>query len=300
MKKQPMLPGPARFFLSVAVLLVISIGTGCTRNSISGEAQKNEIKRIISAAPSNTEIITGLGMGDFLIAVDKYSSGIPGVPKGLPEIDFFYPDTEAIIGLEPDLILTNEINSFGVANNPFKLLGDLGIRVVQVPTSVSIEGIYNDIILIAETLEVKERGEALVASMKEEIDRISAAAEAEGEKKSVYFEISSAPTMVSFGRGAYLNEMIEIAGGRNIFADQSGWFSPGAEEILHRNPDLIFTMVYSGEDPVSEIKNRRAFENITAIKENQVYAIDADSASRPSQNIMLALRQMAQALNPSP
>jgi iron complex transport system substrate-binding protein len=134
--------------------------------------------------------------------------------------------------------------------------------------------------------------------MKEEIEAIVAAG-ATGEKKSVYFEISPDPTMVSFGEGAYLNEMIEIAGGRNIFADQRGWFSSGAEEIINRNPEIIFALAYPGEDPVREIKNRRAFENISAVLQDRVYAIDADSASRPSQNILLALREMARAINPA-
>ena len=298
MKKQPMFSCPARagIFILVA-LLALLIETGCKRDAPSEEAQKNDINRIISAAPSNTEIITALGMGDRLIAVDRYSGGVPGVPSGLPEIDFFYPDTEAIIGLEPDLILANEINSFGVADNPFKLLGDMGIRVVDIPASVSIEGIYGDIITIAEVLGVKERGEALAASMKEEIERIAAAAKEAPERKTVYFEISGPPYIYSFGRGAYLNEMIEIAGGRNIFDDQNSWFSPSAEEIITRNPDIIFTMIYPGEDPVAEIKSRIAFDNITAVKDNRVYAIDSDSASRPSQNILLALRQMARNIN---
>jgi len=298
MKKHFLLSGPAGagvIFLTALVILLVA--TGCTRDSgRSSEEARIEFNRIISAAPSNTEIITALGMADRLIAVDRYSAGIPGVPGGLPEIDFFYPDTEAIIGLEPDLIIANEINSFGVADNPFKLLGDMGINVLDIPTSVSIDGICNDIITIAEVLGVKERGEALVASMKEEIARIAAAAEAP-EKKTVYFEISGPPFMYSFGRGNYLNEMIEIAGGRNIFDDQNNWFSPSAEEIITRNPDIIFTMNYSWEDTVAEIKSRMAFETITAIKENRVYAIDENSASRPSQNIMLALRQMAQGIN---
>jgi len=297
MKKQPMRSSPVKAgILFLAALLVLFAVTGCTRDSGAAEVQKNEFNRIISAAPSNTEIITALGMADRLIAVDRYSAGIPGVPGGLPEIDFFYPDTEAIIGLEPDLIVANEINSYGVADNPFKLLGDMGINVVDIPASVSIEGICNDIITIAEVLGVKERGEALAASMKDEITQIAAAAEA-SEKKTVYFEISGPPFMYSFGRGTYLNEMIEIAGGRNIFDDQNSWFSPSAEEIITRNPDIIFTMNYSWEDTVAEMKSRMAFDTITAIKENRVYAIDENSASRPSQNIMLALRQMAQGIN---
>ena len=292
------------------VLVVISLfaTAGCARSSGraigSDEIQSNELRRIVSASPANTEIITGLDMGGFLIAVDRHSRGIPGVPAGLPEIDFFYPDTEAIIGLEPELIIVGEVNTFGVANNPFRLLGDMGIRVVQVPTSVSIEGIYGDIILIAEALGVKDRGEALVEYMKGQIEDIAAGVDPGAERRSVYFEISDAPTLVTFDQGAYLNEMVEIAGGRNIFADQRGWFSPSAEEIINRNPDIILALAYPGEDPVTEIKSRRAFESIVALRENQVYAIDADSASRPSQNILLAFRQIAQAIHtpvqPSP
>ena len=280
------------FAFAIVIFFVISCGRDPIRPMFD---EPGEITRIISSAPSNTEIIVGLGMGERLIAVDRYSARITGVPDGLSEIDFFFPDVEAIIGLEPDLIFVNEINSFGVANNPFRLLADLGIRVVQVPTSVSIEEIYNDIILIAETLEVRDRGEAMVVYMREEIDRI--ATEAGQERITVYFEVSSSPTVVTFGQGAYLNEMIEITGAQNIFADQRGWFSPSVEEIINRNPDIIFVVLYPGEDPVSEIKNRRAFESITAVRENRIYAIDEDSASRPSQNILLAFQQMAQAIN---
>jgi iron complex transport system substrate-binding protein len=282
------------FSLCIALLFFLA---GCSRDSSSMKVDEpGEIRRIISAAPSNTEIIVGLGMGDRLIALDRYSGRISGVAAGLPEIDFFFPNIEAIISLEPDLIFFNEINTFGVANNPFRLLEDLGIRVIEMPTSNSMEGIYNDIFFMAETLGVRERGETIVEFMREEIGRI--AGSAGQERKSVYFEISSSPTLVTFGQGAYLNEMIEIAGGQNIFADQRGWFSPSVEEIISRNPDIIFTLLYYGEDPVPEIKNRRAFDSISAVKNNRVYAIDADSASRPSQNVLLAFRQIANAINP--
>jgi iron complex transport system substrate-binding protein len=286
----------AKFFCAFFAVLFLIAAAGCSRNAAEAAAKDEvEFKRIISAAPSNTEILIGLGFGDRLIAVDPYSGDIPGLPSGLPLIDFFYPDIEAVIGLNPDLLLVNEINSYGVADNPFKLLGDLGIKVVEVPTSVSIEGIYNDIIMIAEALGVKEKGEVLAGSMMEEIQRI-ASVNVTLEKKKIYFEIDST-YIVTFGQGTYLNEMIEIAGGINIFADQRGWFSPSAEEIILRDPEIIFTFVYAGEDAVGELKSRQAFGSITAIRLNQVYVIDNNSASRPSHNILKALREMARAIN---
>jgi iron complex transport system substrate-binding protein len=282
-------------FFCIFFVVLFPVSAGGSRSTAQPAPNVVAYNRIISAAPSNTEILIGLGFGDRLIAIDPYSGDIPGVPSGLPSIDFFYPDIEAVIGMAPDLILVNEINSYGVADNPFKLLGDLGINVVDVPTSVSIQGIYNDIIMIAEILGVKERGEAMVASMREEIQRI-AAASATAQKKRVYFEIDST-YIVTFGQGTYLNEMIEIAGGINIFADQRGWFSPSAEEIILRDPEIIFTFVYANEDAVGELKSRQAFGSITAIRLNQVYVIDNNSASRPSQNILTALREMARAIS---
>jgi iron complex transport system substrate-binding protein len=259
-------------------------------------------RRVISAAPSNTEIIAGLGLAGRLVAVDKYSLGIEGVDGGLPVVDFFYPDVEAIIGMEPDIIISNEINSFGSANSPFSMIRETGIKVLQVPTSVSIEGIFGDIRLIAETLGAPEKGEALVGAMAGEIDKIAAigaSIKKAGIERSVYFEISPVPSMVSFGGGAYLNELIEIVGGRNIFAiDQKGWFSPGAEAIILRNPDVILAIRYDAVGPVPEILSRSGFETIEAVKNKRVYAIDADPASRPSQNIVKALKQTARSVYP--
>jgi iron complex transport system substrate-binding protein len=144
-------------------------------------------------------------------------------------------------------------------------------------------------------LGVKERGQALAGSMMEEIKRI-AAASVTLEKKRIYFEIDST-YLVTFGQGTYLNEMIEIAGGVNIFADQSGWFSPSAEEIILRDPEILFTFVYADEDAIGELKSRQAFGSISAIRLDQVYVIDNNSASRPSQNIITALREMARAIS---
>lgn len=261
-------------------------------------ADRGSYKRIISVAPSNTDIIIGLGQGDRIIAVDPWSKGIPGVRDELPEIDFFLPDAEAVIGLGPDLILANEVNSQGGADNPFTQLGGVGIKVVQIPMSVSIEGIYSDIRKIAGLLGVHDRGERMVASMQSEIDRIAERAKKAGAKKSVYFEISALPTIVTFGKGAYLNELIEIAGGKNIFADVKGWATISEEQVIRRNPEVILVMAYSGKDSVATIRKRPGFESLAAVKQNRIHSIEGDPASRPSQHIITALNQIAWALYP--
>jgi iron complex transport system substrate-binding protein len=295
------------FFILFACLLLTA--PGCRKKDAEAPREAAQTAReavpgrIISAAPSNTEIIAGLGLAERLIAVDAYSKGIEGVRPDLPEVDFFYPDAEAVIGLEPDIIISSEINSFGAADSPFKPLEDMGIRVVQIPTSTSLEGICGDILTIAEALGVKERGEELAGSLRAEINRIAETGKTVGDKdkKKVYFEVAPAPGMVTLGSGTYINEMIETIGAVNIFKDQKGWFTPSGEAILERNPDVILTMAMTGQgplDPVAELRNRRGFETIAAVRENRVYAINADSVGRPSQNIVLAFRQMARAVYP--
>jgi iron complex transport system substrate-binding protein len=296
-------------FAALAPLLAIAGGckkenaatAGTSAANVPEAAQDAIPGRIISAAPSNTEIIVGLGLADRLIAVDRYSKDIAGVKPDLPEIDFFYPDAEAVIGLSPDIIISNEINNFGAADSPFKPLVDVGIKVVQIPTSTSVQGIYDDIVAVAEALGVKERGQELAGALKAEVDQIAEIGKTVRDKRNVYFEVSPMPYLVTLGSGTYLNEMIELLGGVNIFSDQSGWFAPSAEAILERDPDVILTMEMTGPDtadPVGELKSREGFETITAVKENRIYAINANSSGRPSQNIMLAFWQMARAVYP--
>ena len=154
---------------------------GESKAALSGIAGE---RRIISTAPSNTEIIIGLGLGDRIIAADKYSLALPGLPEGIREIDFFYPDQEAILGLAPDIIISRETNAYGGGANPYKPLEDSGIKLLFVPTSRSIAGIKRDIGIIAEVLGVGDRGEELIRTMEREIEEV-------GTKSSFIHESSN-------------------------------------------------------------------------------------------------------------
>jgi iron complex transport system substrate-binding protein len=266
-----------------------------------------QMERVISTAPSNTEIIIDLGLADRLVAVDKYSAEIEGVPPGLPHVDFFYPDAELVLGLRPDLIIANGHNETGGGDEPFKLIRETGISVAYIPLTNSITSIYEDIEFIADVLGFPERGRELTARMKGEIAEITEAGRSFTEKPRVYFEISPAPSMATLGQRTYLNEMIELAGAENIFADEQGIFFPSAEAVISRNPDIIFTSVYDGNVPsgkqtmspeksetVRNIKLRPGFEHINAVRNYRVYIIDANSSSRPSARVLVALKQMSQ------
>ena len=257
-----------------------------------------KIEKIISTAPSNTEVLMALGLGDKLVAIDKYSTDIEGINTELPQIDFLNPDAETIIGLEPDIVIASGHNKTGSVEDPFKAISEAGIPVVYIPSSDSIDGIYKDIEIIAGVVNERSKGKEIVDDMKAQVEEIKAIGDTITDKKSVYFEISPAPYLSSFGKSTFLNEMIEIIGAKNIFENEEGWISPTAEAIIDANPDVIITNAGYMENPTEEIKSRDAWENINAIKNNEVYLVDQNASSRPSQNVIKALEQMAKAVYP--
>ena len=257
-----------------------------------------KIEKIISTAPSNTEVLMALGLGDKLVAIDKYSTDIECINTELPQLDFLNPDAETIIGLEPDIVIASGHNKTGSVEDPFKAISEAGIPVVYIPSSDSIDGIYKDIEFIADVVNERSKGKEIVDDMKAQVEEIKAIGDTITDKKSVYFEISPAPYLSSFGKSTFLNEMIEIIGAKNIFENEEGWISPTAEAIIDANPDVIITNARYMENPTEEIKSRDAWENINAIKNNEVYLVDQNASSRPSQNVIKALEQMAKAVYP--
>ncbi len=256
-----------------------------------------EINKIISISPSNTEMIVELGFGDKLVAVDAYSENIEGIPDDIPYFDIMNPDIEQLVALEPDIIYATGM-SMAKGNDPFKPIKDLGITVAYIPSSDSIEGIYEDILFIADSLQAGDKGMELVDGMKAKIAEFKEKGSAIENKKTVYFEIAGAPNLYSFGSGVFLNEMIEIIGAENILADEEDWISVSDEIIVAADPDIILTNVNYIENAVDEIKNRTGWENVTAIKNNDVYYIDNNASSLSNHNIVKALEQMAEAIYP--
>lgn len=282
--------------------------TGCMAQNNSSESITDpegdkvsvprEVNRIISTAPSNTEILVGLGLQDKIVAIDECSEDIEGIGEGTVILNLTNPDAEAIIGLEPDLIITSDINELGSASNPFAILEEMGIPVIYISTSESIEEIYKDIKCIAEATSTEDEGAEMIRTMQDKVKELSTIAEAIPKEKRVYFEISPAPYLYTGGAHTYLNEMIEIIGADNIFSDQEGWLSPSDEAIITENPDVILTNVTYIEDPISEILKRDGWNQIKAVQNKTVYSIDTNISSRPSQHIVEGLEAIAKAVYP--
>lgn len=256
-----------------------------------------EINSIISLAPSTSEILIDLGLGEKIIGVDTNTQAMGILDPALPAFDLQNPDAEQILALEPDVVFISGMSYFE-GGDSLKLLKDSGICVISIPTSESIEAIKEDIRFVAAVTGKTGEGESIISSMEDEIAKIAAIGAAISERKTVYFEISPAPYLYSFGQNVFLQEMLEIIGADNIFAGQEGWLSVNAEDVVAADPDVILSNVIYDQDPVPEILARDGFAEVTAVKNHEVYYIDNNSSSIPSHHIVKALREMAEAVYP--
>ena len=289
-------------FITAIVCLLLGMMTGAraavgTDREGTPVALPASIERIASFGPSNTEILTALGLADKLVAVDAYSANIEGIPADLQLFDMMTPDAEKILQLNPDILFVTGMSKAD-GDDPYKPIKDAGICVIYIPSSVSIEDITEDIRYIASVVGENEKGEEIVGQMEAAVTAVKAVGDTVVEKKSVYFEISAAPYMYSFGSGVFLNEMIKLVGATNVLASQNAWISVTDEAVLAANPDVILTSVNYIDNPVEEIMARSSWDALTAVKNNQVYYIDTDASNRPSQNIIKALREIAVAIYP--
>lgn len=283
------------------------VGTGEVRDSLDpgliidreGETIKipDSINTIVSAAPSITEILVGLGLGEKIIAADLYSSDVSGIDPSICTIDFFNLNIEELAVLAPDVIIINGI-SVGAGSDPYSALKDAGVNVIYIPTSESIAGIKQDIEFLAGYTKTEDKGEALIKNIDSAVNDISAKAMDVTVRKSVYFEVSEAPYLYTCGSGTFINEIIDLVGADNIYETETGWISNSEESVIAANPDVIITNVsYDGYD-FNEIKNRAGWENITAVKNGDVYKVDPNTTGRPSQHIVDGMYEIARAIYP--
>ena len=244
-----------------------------------------QVNTIISTAPSNTEVLVALGLADKLVAVDKYSVDVEGVSSDITKIDFRNPDAEKIISLKPDIVIASGHNKVG-DEDPFALIKEAGIPVAYIPSLTNTE----------------KKGKELVDSMKKEVEKVKAIGDKIADKKNVYFEIGAGSGLYTFGNGTFLNELIETVGAKNIFGNESSWITVTPEAVIDANPDVILVNTpgtnEAGLTAIEDVESRDGWDTITAVQNGAVYSIDNNASSRPSQNVIKALKETAKAIYP--
>ena len=255
-----------------------------------------KVERIVSLAPATTQILESVGKMDQVVGVDTqtpfYVSGV----DSLPQFDMMEPDIEAIAALEPDIVFTTGMSY--IEGDPYSALIELGICVVVIPSSNSLEGVKEDILFTAACVGETEKAQAIVDEMQKDLDEIAEIGKTITEKKTVAFEISALPYIYSTGKGTFIDEMITLIGAENVYGDQESWIPVAEEDAVAADPDVILTSVNYLPDAVGEIMGRPGWEEVKAVKNGEVYYIDNASSSLPNQYVVKALLEMAKAVYP--
>lgn len=256
----------------------------------------DSLSKIVSTAPSITEVLVGLGLKDKIIAADTYSADT-GIDAKIATIDTMNMNVEQIVALSPEVVFINGMSMEG-ADDPYAALKDAGITVLFIPTENSLQDIMDDITFISAYTKTADKGTEMVDNIKSTMKDLKAIGDKITEKKSVYFEVSAAPNCYSFGKGTYLNEIIELVGAKNVFADKDSWISATEENIISANPDVILTNVkYDGYD-YNEILSRAGWNATNAVKNKAVFQVPTNPTSRPSQNVVEGMKAIAKAIYP--
>ena len=251
-----------------------------------------EVKSIVSLAPSTTRVLIDLGLALKIVAVDTNSLEYKDyLPSGIKTFDMMNPDNEAIAALKPDIVFTSGMSSVG-GTSPFKPLVDSGICVADIPSSASIAAIGDDIKFIGNCVGKGVEAAALAVAMDASFKVISKACESvpAEKQKTVLFMMSiptsDVPTIYSFGKGTYMDEMLTKIGAKNACGSQEGWVSISVENAVKMNPDVILTNVDYVPDPVKDIKALKGWENVKAVKNNEVYKVDPNLSMQPNNHIV--------------
>jgi len=254
-------------------------------------------QRIISIAPSNTEILFALGLGDRVIGVTTYCN-YPPEALDKPRIgDFSTPNLEEIVAAEPDLILAANIHKdVGVP-----LFESRGLTVVALSPD-TVNEVLDAIRLVGKVTGTEDRAQSLVAGMQARIDAVTdkTAQLPDSEKPRVFYTVWHDPLMTA-GSGTFMDELIYLAGGINIAHDLSGYPDIGLETVIAADPQVMVAGVGMGEgEDLSLIflTDEDRLEDTAARRNGRIYAIDMDIIGRPGPRLVDALEQFARFLHP--
>ena len=254
-------------------------------------------QRIISLAPSNTEILFALGLGDSVVGVTEYCN-YPEAAKAKPRVaGYSTPDIEKVVSLTPDLVLAEAIHEKTV----LPVLEGLGLTVA-VTSAKSLDTVLHDITLVGQITGKSKTAAQLVGDLDKRIKAVTAKTEglAPEQRTRVLYVIWHDPIW-TLGSETFLDDLIQKAGGVNIFTDEfkeSRVVSP--EEVVARNPQVIIvsSMGTSGDLIYNSIKADPRLSTVEAMVKGQVYQVNGDLIERPGPRVVDGLEQVAKLIHP--
>jgi iron complex transport system substrate-binding protein len=294
---------------TMAILAIVTFGlTACgnTDNSQSKQAEAGypieitdsygdvitleaEPERVVSVAPNLTELMYKLDAGDKLVGRSDYCD----YPEEVSEIEsvgsLYTPDIEAIVALEPDLVIVS--THFDEENT--KKLEELNIPVITLYEENNVEGVYDMITTLGTAINRNSEAASCVEEMQDTIKEVTDAVEGL-DSPSVYYVVGFGEYGdFTAGGDTFIGGLIELAGGDNIAKDVSGW-SITLEEIVEADPSIIVI----SEDSKDAFMSDDNYADLTAVKEGNVYTIDTNLLDRQGYRNAEGVRALAEIFHP--
>lgn len=255
-------------------------------------------QRIVSLAPSNTEIIYALGLEDRLVGTTDYCD-YPEAAKSKPRVaSYTTPDLEKVVSVQPDLILAEAIHE----KTALPAMEKLGLTAI-VMSATSLDTVLNDIKLVGQVNGKSKAAATLVDSLNARIQAVvSKTATLTPEQRLKVLYVVWHDPIWTMGRETFINDLISKAGGVNIFADD---FEKSRvvslESIIQKNPQVIIVsgMGTTGDLIYNNIKKETRLAGVDAMHNNRIYKIsDANLIERPGPRIVDGLEEVAKLFHP--
>ena len=256
-------------------------------------------KRVISLAPSNTEILFAVGAGDIVVGRDDFSN-YPEQVKALPSVGGSMGDynLEEIISLKPDLVLAAEINS----PEQVKAIEDAGLPVVYyLSNPTDLEGMYKNLETVGLLTNRQKQAADLVASLRERVAAVEQKLQGITTHPKVFYELDGSDPSKPWtsGKGTFMDLLIQLAGGENVGASMdSAWGQMSQEALLVANPDVILLGDATYGTTAEQVAARAGWEKIKAVQTGQILPFNDDMASRPGPRLVDGLEILARILHP--
>ena len=251
--------------------------------------------RIVSISPSNTEILYALGLGDRVIAVDKYSDYPPEVITKQKISKAFMPDPEEVAALNPDLVVYYH---WGPWDPTVEKLSSLGLAVIAIAPK-TLDDVIRDVRLIGNATGKSQEAAVLASALAQRIEGIKSKTVGVATKPKVYIEYWYPPPW-TFGPNTCGHQLIELAGGINAFGDaEKEWVQTTDEEVIARNPDIIISLIGTHHyATLEDIKRRPGWDAISAVAKGAIYTLDENLFIRHGPRLIDGLETLAKILHP--
>jgi iron complex transport system substrate-binding protein len=249
-------------------------------------------ERIVSTAPTPTEMLFAVGAGDLVVGVDSYSD-YPAEVANITKVGDYTLSTEVIVSLQPDLIVSSDL----VPISQLELLEDQGIPFVILATR-TLDDVLKDLRLVGILTGHVDEANELADELEDRIEAVTSKTQAADlVKPRVYLEYYPFWT---YGPGSFGDDLIALAGGINIAENTSSEYPMLTSEfVIAQDPEVIvYTVGYMTTTTADEISSRPGWDVITAVSEGNIHSMDDNLLSRYGPRIVDGLEGLAALLHP--